>query len=191
MGPVWAPAVCAGPAVVRRASKPPFRPWSRTPRCRRSVPLSRIMRARPAAARVRPRARRRGRALRPTPPPVGVGGRSWSFVPPVSGPGAGRGVPVSRELRAGLRAGGRAYRGGAVRARDCPRARGLGRGRTPPACSRRGFCGPQPLLSAEKPNGGPGSRPSLMPILHHSSESQVISRTKIEDIGQISYIPLN
>ena len=35
----------------------PFHPWSRTPRCRRSVPLPRIMRARLAAARVRPRPR--------------------------------------------------------------------------------------------------------------------------------------
>ena len=54
------------------------------------------------------RARRRGRALRPM-PPVGVGDRSRSFMPPPSAPGAGRGVPVSRELRAGLRAraGGR------------------------------------------------------------------------------------
>ncbi len=47
------------------------------------------------------------------PPPVGVGGRSRSFLPPPSGQKMGRGVPVSRvscaDVRAGARAGQRAH----------------------------------------------------------------------------------
>ncbi len=156
MGPVSAPVVCAGPGVVRTALQRPFRPWSRTPRCRRSVPLSRIMRARVSRRRACARARRR--ALQPTSPPVRGEGRSRSFVPPW-GPGAGRGVPVSRVSCAGACAGGRAYRGGAVCARDCPcaRARGSrpGKGRTPPVRSRRGVCGAPTVLSAESGMAAP------------------------------------
>ena len=148
-------------------------PWSRTPRCRRRMPLSRIMRARVSRRRLCARAReaadwtpaemswdvmfchgaglrpgrlrrsggrshgiaaffpflapdaplpeeyaspahnacafrggayapacagRRGRALRPTSPPVGVGGRLRSFMPSPSGQRAGRAVPVSRVI---------------------------------------------------------------------------------------------
>ena len=61
---------------------------------------------------------------------------------------------------AGVRGRGRAYRGGAARAPDCPRETAR---RTSPVRSRRGlFRGPQPSLSAEKPKGGPGSRLSLL-----------------------------
>ena len=90
----------------------------------------------------------------------GGGDRLRSFVPPCR-QRAGRGVPVSRAIaRAGGRGRGRAYRGGAVRARDCPRETC---GRTSPARSRRGvFRGPSQSLSAEKPKGGPGSRLSLL-----------------------------
>ena len=58
MGLEWAPTVCAGPAVVRKASQLPFRPRSRTPRGRRRVPLSRIMRARVSRRRAGARARK-------------------------------------------------------------------------------------------------------------------------------------
>ena len=190
MGPVCAPVVCAGPTVVRKALRRPFRASSRTPPLpeERSSPAHN---ARAHYARRRAcapaRARRWGRALRP----VGVGGRLRSFVPPRSGPGAGRGVPVSRVSCAGACAGGRAYRGGAVRARDCPHARGPGRGRTPPVRSRRGVCGAPAIAFCRKRKGSPGSRLSLMPILHHSAESQTIPGTKNENIGQLSHSPLN
>ncbi len=144
---------------------------SRTPGCRRSVPLPRIMRALCGGARVR--ARRRPCSQRRRRFGAGVGcGHSRLL----GGKGRDGVSLVSRVSCAGACACERAYHGGAVCARDRPRARARGDGpaggRTPPACSRRGFLGPQPLLSAEKRNGGPGSRPSLMPILHHSSESQ-------------------
>ncbi len=195
-------------------------PRSRTPRCRRRVPLPRMVRARPRVrgggrdpcrsvmechvlswgrSPSRPFApgRRsvplprimRVRASRPTPPPVGGGSWFRSFVPPW-GQRAGRSVPVSRVSCAGGCAGGRAYRGGAVCARDCPRARargsGPGTGRTPPACSRRGFCGPQPcfLQKAERRSREP---PFSAPILHHSSGSQAISGTKNDNTGLLSH----
>ena len=87
-------------------------------------------------------------------------GRLRSFVPP-SRQRAGRGVPVSRAIaRAGVRGRGRAYRGGAVRARDCPReTAGAPRPSVPAGVF---FAAPSQSLSAEKPKGGPGSRLSLL-----------------------------
>ena len=74
---------------------------------------------------------------------------------------AGRGVPVSRAFAgARVRGRGRAYRGGAVRARDCPReTAGAPRPSVPAGVF---FAAPSQSLSAEKPKGGPGSRLSLL-----------------------------
>ncbi len=158
MGPASAPVVCAGPAVVRHALQLPFRPRSRTPRCRRSVPLPRIMRARVSRRRAcapacamggRGDMRRRRRAG------TGSGrGDGWGSVAVIGasfGAKGGTGGPCfARIVRGWVRGRGRAYRGGAVRAPDCPHARarddGPGRGRTPPVRLRRGFLGPQPCF---------------------------------------------
>ncbi len=76
----------------------------------------------------------------------------------------------ARIARAPARERGRAFRAGAVRARDCARET---EGAPSPAGSRRGlFRGPQPSLSAEKPKGGPGSRLSLLSSYTRSARSQ-------------------
>ena len=88
------------------------------------------------------------------PAPAGVGGWFRPSMPP-SRPRAGRGVPASRVIACGAAcAGGRVFRGGAVCAPDCPRARardsGPGRGRTFPVRSRRGFAAPSQCFPAQK-----------------------------------------
>ncbi len=125
MGPVFRPAACAGPGAVRKASQLPFGPWSLPPRRRRSVPVPRIVRARFAAARVRPRAQGGGRhpcrsvmechdvscfVMGPVSAPAVCAGpavvrmalplpfRSWSRTP-----GCRRRVPLPRIMRARVR----------------------------------------------------------------------------------------
>ena len=71
-----------------------------------------------------------------------------------------------------------AYRGGAVRARDCPRETAD----APLAPAHAGgFFGPQPSLSAEKPKGGPpGSRLSLLSFYHTSPQVKPIREQKMK-----------
>ncbi len=181
----YSPARSGIAPVVRKASRPP----RRSP-----VPDARLPEARPfpahdarafrGGAPVRPRARGGGGG------PCGQrrrrsGSGSFMVIRASLGAKGGTGGPCFAHIvRRCVR--GRAYRGGAVRAPDCPRARARGdrpgRGRTLPVRSRRGDCGPPAMLSAEKRNGGPGSRLSLMPILHHFAVSQAISGTKMKTL---------
>ena len=160
----WNVMICHVFAVVPDAPLPEER-----------APPAHNARAFRGGARGRPRARRRGWALRSTPPPVGGRDRLRSFVPPRSGPGAGRAVPVSRVSCAGgcVGAGGRIAAARFVRviARAPARGDGPGRGRTPPVRSRRGFCGPQPLLSAESGTAAPGA--ALLSCLFYTIPREV------------------
>ncbi len=112
-------------------------------------------------------------------------------------PSQGRdGVSLFRaSSRAGLRAraGGRfaAARLARLIARAPVRA-AAGRAEDVPSPSARaGGLRPPAMLSAEKPKGGPGSRLSLMPILHHFAESQAHEGTKDGNTGQFSYNSLD
>ncbi len=156
------------------------------PRCRRSVPLPRIMRARVSRRRARAPAcaRRWGRALRP----VGVGGRLRSFVPPRSGPGAGRGVPVSRVSC--VCAGGRIA--AARFARVIARVRaGRAEGAPLPSARAGAFAAPQPLPSAESGKAAPGA--AFLSCLFYTIPLEVkpFQEQKNENDGQLSHSPLN
>ena len=169
MRPVSAPAVCAGPAVVRKALQLPFRPWSRTPRCRRRVPLPRIMRARPRR-RVCARAREAAGAGLAAHAAAGRGRGSFTVIPASSfGAKDGTGCPCfARIVR-------RCARGRAGRAEGVP---------LPPAHAG-GFSAPQPLLSAEKRNGGPGS--ALLSCLFYTIPLKIkLFLEQKENYGQFS-----
>ena len=100
---------------------------------------------------------------------------------------AGRGVPVSRAIaRACARGRGRAYRGGAVRARDCPRE--TAHAPRPSVPAGVFFAAPSQSLSAETPKGGPPGEPPLSTfILSHFASGQALSGTKNENTGDFSW----
>ena len=120
MGPASVPAVCAGPAVVREALQLPFGSRSRT----RPLPEERASpahnaRARLAAARVCARARRAAGAGRSGSIAAGWGRGSVAVIRASLGAKGGTGCPCfARNACGPACAGGRAYRGGAVRARN-------------------------------------------------------------------------
>ena len=157
MGPVSAPAVCAGPAVVRKALQLPFGSRSRT------LPLPE---ERPSPAH-NARAFRGGARA----PAQGGGGgscgqrrRSGSGVVHghscllLSGPGAGRAVPVWRVSCAGAGAGGRiaAARFARVIARAHGRAAaGRALGAPLPSAYAGAFAAPQPCFLQKSGKAAP------------------------------------
>ena len=128
--------------------------------------------------------RKRGRRLRatasgsrPVSPPVRCGGRSRSSVPP-SRQRAGRCVPVSRAIaRACARGCGRAYRGGAVRARDCPRETAHAPRPSVPAGV---FFAAPAIAFCRNAERRPRKPPLSTFILHHIEKCQARNETKIE-----------
>ena len=115
---------------------------------------------------------------------AGRRGQLRSSVPP-SGQRAGRGVPVSRAFaRARVRGRGRAYRGGAARARDCPReTAGAPRPSVPAGVF---FAAPAIAFCRNAERRPPGEPPLSTFILHHPGESQASPGTKNENSGDFS-----
>ena len=113
----------------------------------------------------RPGLRRRASALRPVSPPGRGGSRLRPSVPP-SRQRAGRGVPVSRAIaRACARGRGRAFRGGAVRARDCPRE--TAHAPRPSVPAGVFFAAPASRFLQKRRKAAPGEPPLSTFILHH------------------------
>ena len=159
MGGPCAPAVCAGPGAVRKASQPfpSMVPDARLPE-KRASPAHNARASRGGACAPAPARRGGGKPRGQRRRQFGVGDRLRSCVPP-SGPGAGRGVPVSRVMRAGLRAraGGRLAAARFVRLIARARMRAAGQR----ACLSRplapGVLRPPAMLSAESGKAAPGA----------------------------------
>ena len=99
---------------------------------------------------------------------------------------AGRGVPVSRAIARGCARGcGRAYRGGAVRARDCPRE--TAHAPRPSVPAGVFFAAPSQSLSAETPKGGPGSRLSLLSFYTIPMKVKPFWEQKMKTPGNFSH----
>ena len=112
------------------------------------------------------------------------GGLLRSFVPP-SGQRAGRvSLFRARFACARLRGRGRAYRGGAVRARDCPReTAGTPR---PPAPAGVFFAAPSHRFLQKSRKAAPGEPPLSTFILSHFASGQALPGTKREISGDFS-----
>ena len=97
----------------------------------------------------------------------------------------GRSLFCARFACAGVRARGRAYRGGAVRARDCPReTAGAPRPSVP---ARVFFAAPASRFLQKRRKAAPGEPPLSTFILHHVAKCQARVRTKNENTGDFSW----
>ena len=117
---------------------------------------------------------------------AGAGRKSVAVIRASFGPGAGRvSLFCVRFACAGVRGRGRAYRGGAVRAPDCPRE--TAHAPRPPVPAGGFFAAPASRFLQEKRKGGPGSRLSLLSFYHTSPQVQAPSGTKNENAGDFPW----
>ena len=119
---------------------------------------------------------------------AGAGRKSVAVIRASFGPGAGRGVPASRAFRvcgrAGVRGRGRAYRGGAVRARDCPRETAHAPRPSVPAGV---FFAAPAIAFCRNAEGRPRKPPLSTFILSHFASGQAPSGTKNENAGDFPW----
>ena len=127
----------------------------------------------------------RAPALRPAPPPVRGGRIGFGHRCLLRGKGRDGRSLFRAPLRGRAGGGrGRAYRGGAVRARDCPReTAGAPRPSVPAGVF---FAAPAIAFCRNAERRPPGEPPLSTFILHHTGESQASSGTKNENSGDFS-----